>query len=71
MPEIKDWLRRCWLKENYMRVVAQVLEEAAGSGGSNWTFSPMVKVESLPEGERDGRDSKTVGRRAQNGPWEF
>ena len=51
-PEIKEWFHRRWLMEHYIRVVAQALQEASGSGGPKWTFSPMVNVESLPEGER-------------------
>ena len=50
--EVKDELRMAWLKDNYIKVVARVLEEAARNVAAKWTFSPMVTVESLPESER-------------------
>ena len=50
--KLQDSLRMSWLKENYIKVVARVLEQAARNDEAKWTFSPKVKVESLPEGER-------------------
>ena len=50
--KLKDSLRMGWLQENYIKVVARVLEEAARNVAAKWTFSPMVTVESLPLGER-------------------
>ena len=49
---VVDSVRKSWLQENYVNIVAQVLEEVPRSVATTWTFSPMVKVESLPEGER-------------------
>ena len=49
---LQDSLRMSWLKENYIKVVARVLEQAARNDEAKWTFSPKVKVELLPEGER-------------------
>lgn len=50
--QLKDSLRMGWLQENYIKVVARVLEEAVRNGDAKLTFSPMVTVESLPVGER-------------------
>ena len=50
--ELKDSLRVGWLKENYMKVVARVMEEEARNVAATWSFSPEVTVESLCEGER-------------------
>ena len=51
-PQLKDLLRIGWLQENYIKVVARVLEEEARNNAANWIFSPEVLVESLSEAER-------------------
>ena len=56
--QLHDMLRMSWLKSNYIKVVARVLEErdlghgAVRSVAPTWTFTPEVSVETLPVCER-------------------
>ena len=51
--EVKNSLLKGWLQGEYIEIVGQVLEEAAHNDDAKWSFTPEVKVEMLPEDERE------------------
>ena len=50
--EMKEGVCKAWVESNYVKIVSQILNEAPCSVSTSWTFSPLVEIESLPEGAR-------------------
>ena len=50
--EMKEGISKAWFESNYVTTVSQVLNETPCSVSTSWTFSPLVKIESLPTDER-------------------